>query len=140
MVEGQALYLQIPKFADGGECTYKRFFLVIEATKNYVKVLNATSASGKAHLVFYYRNGIYALKESTPPFNAPTLIRVDSAYTFEMFGQLEKAIYNEGKQLNEKELQIIRQKHFAASTLKHIPIRNYTKKELQELPKNWHIR
>lgn len=140
MVEGQALYLQIPKFADGKPCSYKRFFLIIEITKQYIKVLNATSANGKAHLAFYFENGIYALKESTPPFNEPTLIRIDSAYTIEPFKQLSNAIYNEGQKLNHEEMVIIKDKHRAAAVMKNIPICHCTKQKLQELSKNDHIR
>lgn len=101
---GTALSLKIP-FADGGECKYKRPFLVInfDQSSNNLTLLNASTIKNKVHKTVWNSNKV--LTNHNPPFPRPTFVKLDSIYKVEYFSGLDNMRMMSGRTLDSIEFQ-----------------------------------
>jgi len=104
--EGQALFIKLP-FADGGEPHYPRPFLIVEARKKSVELLNISSLKGKELKVMRStKNRI--IKDYNPPFFKPSFVKLDALYIVEKNKKLKTTHMANGTSLSEDELQVIK--------------------------------
>lgn len=72
---GQGVFGKIP-FKDGEIPAYKRVYLVVGVTDDYIEVLNISSTQGKERKLAYRTNK--KLEKYCPPFDKPSFVKLDS--------------------------------------------------------------
>lgn len=108
---GQALFLNIERFGDGGECSYKRPFLIIDVDmqNNQLKMLNVSSSVGKEHKVLFKSN--VPLKNYNPPFVKDSFVKLDRLYVVDTPCDVKPM--SKGQRLNQCDLDNVLQKFIA---------------------------
>lgn len=121
---GQALLVKAT-FADGGTCYSPRPFLVIENDGSKVTALNISSIAGKENKLGRPSNKKILLYK--PPFDKPSMIKLDSCYEFETCHELNGYVLASGKSLASSSLTTI-QKWFSEYKASHTVVNAYISK------------
>ena len=105
--EGHGLLLKLP-YADGGTCSKKRTFLVIDTDSIHIYLLNVSSINGKRRKLLMDSNEL--IRIFNPPFVKPSFIKLDAIYCLINFPKLQRAILNSGNKLDLAELKRLKGK------------------------------
>ena len=109
-VEGNGVLGRI-RFTDGAMPEYDRPYLVVSVFDDYIEVLNVSSIKGKEYKLAFKTSE--RLRSYNPPFLVPSFVKLDSLTKVMKKDWKNLKILNNGRILDENELNRIKEKEYA---------------------------
>ena len=106
-IAGQGILGKIT-FKDGCMPEYARTYLIVEATSEYIEVLNVSSIRGKERKLAFPSNE--RLRIYNPPFLKPSFVKLDSLTRVQKSGWINFRLLNNGNTIDLTELNRIKSK------------------------------
>lgn len=101
---GQGIFGAAP-YPDGEFPKYKRPYLVVGISENYIEVLTVSSTAGKEHKLLFSTN--IRLKNFKPPFLYDSFVKLDSLTKIKISDAKQFTVLHNGECLQREELENI---------------------------------
>lgn len=124
---GQGLLLSL-NFADGGQCTAKRTFLVIKVLDKEIHLLNISSIQGKEHKLAFPSNE--KICKYRPPFMKKSFCKLDALYIIPNESIINSYVLADGRAMHPDEISRIIQAYSNYREENQIGIANITLEEV----------